>query len=313
MTARMGRHAGWLLLGLALLSHLPALRGAEFHYDDGHSLVRNPHIRDLANLPRFFLDPTMFSDNPADAMYRPVVLVAHALSQSISPDSPAGFLALNLALHALATLLLYHILCRLLTRGRSFLGAALFAAHPLQTEVVNYASARSESLAAVGILLVILAFLRYRDSSRNIWLAALAGGQLFALGAKETAVVTPLLLLLIDRLRPGDRGRTTGPAQLISAGMVAVYLVVYENVRTHAAGPQLRTATVQLATQTKALLYYLRGIAVPVDLSITPQFTESPSLLDSVVVLAGAAIASGVLLLWQNRCRHPQLALGAGW
>ena len=200
----MGRHAAWLLLGLALFSHLPALQGAEFHYDDGHSLVRNPHIRDLANLPRFFLDPSMFSENPSDAMYRPVVLVAHAVSQSLFPDSPAGFLALNLALHALATLLLYHILCCLLAKGRSLFGASLFALHPLQTEVVNYASARSESLAAVGILLVVLAFLHYRDSGRSIWLAALAGGQLFALGAKlfdlflNTTLAATLGFLLAD-------------------------------------------------------------------------------------------------------------------
>ncbi len=309
----MGRHAAWLLLGLALFSHLPALQGAEFHYDDGHSLVRNPHIRDLANLPRFFLDPSMFSENPSDAMYRPVVLVAHAVSQSLFPDSPAGFLALNLALHALATLLLYHILCCLLAKGRSLFGASLFALHPLQTEVVNYASARSESLAAVGILLVVFAFLRYRDSGSNIWLAALAGGQLFALGAKETGVVAPLLLLLIDRLMPGNRARTTRRAQLISTGLVAVYLLVYASFRTYSTGPGLRSSTAQLATQTKALLHYLRGIAVPVDLSVTPQFTESQSLLDAVVILAGAAIASGVLLLWQNRRRHPQLAVAAGW
>ncbi|MDP7447169.1 MAG: hypothetical protein QF689_01155, partial [Candidatus Latescibacteria bacterium] len=50
----------WLLFGLALLAHLPALRAVEFHYDDGHSLVRNPHVDDLANLPRFFTDPTLF-------------------------------------------------------------------------------------------------------------------------------------------------------------------------------------------------------------------------------------------------------------
>lgn len=46
----------------------------------------------------------------------------------------------------------------------------LFAIHPLQTEVVNYVSTRSESLAALGILLAVLAFLRYRHSAEPVWL-----------------------------------------------------------------------------------------------------------------------------------------------
>jgi len=145
------------LLGLVLLAHLPALRAVDFHYDDGHSIVRNPHVRNLANLPRFFADPTLFGENPADAMYRPVVLVAHAVSQYLSPDSASGFLGLNLALHGAATLLLFRVLT-VLVPGGALLGAMLFALHPLQTEVVNYVSARSESLVAVGILLAVLAF-----------------------------------------------------------------------------------------------------------------------------------------------------------
>jgi len=115
-----------------MFAHLPALRGVEFHYDDGHSLVRNPHVKDLANLPRFFVDPTLFSENSADAMYRPVVLIAHTVSQSLSPDHPAGFLALNIALHALTTVLLYQVLTGLFTNDRGLLGAAIFSLHPLQ-------------------------------------------------------------------------------------------------------------------------------------------------------------------------------------
>jgi len=35
-----------------------------FHYDDGHSLVDNPHVRSLAHIPRFFADPGTFSAMP---------------------------------------------------------------------------------------------------------------------------------------------------------------------------------------------------------------------------------------------------------
>ena len=48
-----------LLIVLVVLPHAPALDSG-FHYDDRHSLLDNPHIRDLGQLPRFFSDPTAF-------------------------------------------------------------------------------------------------------------------------------------------------------------------------------------------------------------------------------------------------------------
>ena len=43
-----------------------------FHFDDGHSVVNNPNIRSLFNIPRFFLDARTFSNLPVNQMYRPV-------------------------------------------------------------------------------------------------------------------------------------------------------------------------------------------------------------------------------------------------
>ena len=46
-----------------------------FHYDDFHSIVDNPHIRDLRNSGSFFVDLRMFSNDAAKAMYRPLLLL----------------------------------------------------------------------------------------------------------------------------------------------------------------------------------------------------------------------------------------------
>ena len=42
-----------LVIALVFLAHAPALDSG-FHYDDQHSLLENPHIRALGNLPRRF-------------------------------------------------------------------------------------------------------------------------------------------------------------------------------------------------------------------------------------------------------------------
>ena len=312
MTDRIPAKPALFLLGLVLLAHLPALRAVDFHYDDGHSLVRNPHVKELANLPRFFVDPSLFSENPTDAMYRPVVLVAHALSQWLTPDSASGYLSLNLALHGAATLLLFRVLTVLLPGGGALLGAVLFALHPLQTEVVNYVSARSESLVAVGILLAVLAFLRYRSSARTPWLWALAGGQLLALGAKEVGVITPLLLLTVQWLLPAGQRPAARRVQMISVLMLIPYLILYQSFRGNDT-PLLRPVAAQLATQIKALVHYLQAFFTPFDLSVAPQFTPSASVLEATVMLAAAALGSGGFLLWMGRQRFPELCLAALW
>ena len=70
-----------------------------FHYDDFHSLVLNPHIRSLANIPAFFSEPTLFSANPDNAMYRPLLLASFALNYALSGYEVWSYHLLSLALH----------------------------------------------------------------------------------------------------------------------------------------------------------------------------------------------------------------------
>ena len=50
-----------------------------FHFDDSHTVVENPAIRTLANVPGFFTDGRTFSVLPANASYRPLVSATLAL------------------------------------------------------------------------------------------------------------------------------------------------------------------------------------------------------------------------------------------
>ena len=56
-----------LIVGGGLLAYHNVL-GHSFHYDDDHSILENPHIRSLANVPRFFVDPGTFSGMPEARM-----------------------------------------------------------------------------------------------------------------------------------------------------------------------------------------------------------------------------------------------------
>jgi hypothetical protein len=45
----------------------------QFHFDDFHTILDNPAIHSLRNVPRFFTDAMTFSVLPANRTYRPVV------------------------------------------------------------------------------------------------------------------------------------------------------------------------------------------------------------------------------------------------
>ena len=58
--------------------------GNGFHYDDEHSILRNPSIRDPLNIPAFFIDPSYFSIDENKGMYRPVLLITYVFNYFIN-------------------------------------------------------------------------------------------------------------------------------------------------------------------------------------------------------------------------------------
>jgi hypothetical protein len=110
------RRAAWrvaILLAICLAYANSSQNG--FHFDDFHTIVDNPAIRSLHNVPRFFTDATTFSVLPANRTYRPVVstslAIDYALGRAYVPfwfhfTTFASFLGLVLLLNALYRLLL---------------------------------------------------------------------------------------------------------------------------------------------------------------------------------------------------------------
>lgn len=81
-----------------------------------------------------------------------------------------------------------------LARGPAILSALLFAVHPLAAESVCAASFRPDLLAALGMGVAAASALKYEATGLRPWLLGTLAGAAFALGAKETALVLPLVL-----------------------------------------------------------------------------------------------------------------------
>jgi tetratricopeptide (TPR) repeat protein len=115
--------------------------------------VQNPGVQSLANLAEFFRDPQLFSGEPGNLMYRPVLLVTYAIDHALWGFNAAGWLLTNALVHGVCGVLVHRLALRLrLGHEAAALAGAVFVLHPAMSEVQNYVSSRSESLATLFVL-----------------------------------------------------------------------------------------------------------------------------------------------------------------
>ena len=265
-----------------------------FHFDDEHSILKNPHIRELENIPSFFVDPSRFSRNVGSEMYRPLVLVSYALNYRFSEYNVGGYHLVNLAIHAGSAIAFYFLLLQLGTGKLASLVAALvFASHPLTTEPVNYISSRSESLAAFFFLVALYGYVRKKEGHPVLSYCCYGLGLL----AKSTVIGLPALLFCYDHI--GNRAMNLRLRRLAPyAAIAVVYLLAVQGILREAVmDAPLRSFGAQLATQLKAIVYYATLIVSPFSLSVEHQFFEASAANPFAIVWPALGVVSLVMVL----------------
>ena len=184
-----------ILLAVAYGNHFPN----GFHFDDSHSIVDNPAVRSLRNVPRFFTDATTFSILPSNQSFRPVLQTTLAVDYRLAGGyTPWVFQATTFAWFIAQLACMYWLFVTVLRRAHvdharaiAFLATALYGLHPVGAETVNYVIQRGEILSTVGVV-AGLALYAARPQWRRwgLYLVPVAVGAL----AKPPALVFPLLL-----------------------------------------------------------------------------------------------------------------------
>jgi protein O-mannosyl-transferase len=282
------------IAAIAFASHLNSLPGA-FHYDDAHSISENVAIRHAANILQFFVDPALFSSESSMAMYRPLVVLSYALNYAFSGLSPLGYLFFNLLLHALVAVVVLLFLEQWLARASiAWWGAAVFALHPVNAQVVNYISSRSEGLAALGALGAL--YLLHRQA--RLWACF---SYVFALLSKSQALVLLPLLWVVDR--GGDNWRQRLWRWAPFAVITGLYLsLIYGNrFLPRSLAQDVRALDVQFFTQIKALVYYLLLFVFPHNLSVEHALSEGYQLQSAAVFFPLLLLVSMLFLALRSK------------
>jgi tetratricopeptide (TPR) repeat protein len=179
-----------LLILLTVLAYLPAI-GAGYIWDDDTLLTANPQMRSIQGLGEIWR-----GEHSRD--YTPVTLTSFWAEWRLWGNNPTGYHVVNILLHALSAVLVWLILGRLRVPG-AWLGALLFAIHPVNVASVAWIAERKNTLSAAFFFGALLLFLGYREGRDGKRVAAYVGSLgLFVLAAlsKGAVVTLPAVLLL---------------------------------------------------------------------------------------------------------------------
>ncbi|MCC6423061.1 MAG: tetratricopeptide repeat protein [Phycisphaerales bacterium] len=203
----------WLPLILCLLLALVAMGGVCVNdftsWDDPHTLAFNPWIIDpsIQSLIHYWQQPAMDLYIPVTySLWVVVAAVGRWFADApLSGPNPHLFHALNLLVHLVCAGLVFALLLELFEKPwTAFVGAVVFAIHPVQVEAVAWASGLKDVLAAtLSMVSILLVVRQLKQSTKPLmkspryWLALPAYAA--ALLAKPSAVVTPLVLVILAR------------------------------------------------------------------------------------------------------------------
>lgn len=277
-----------------------------FVLDDEVIIVNNPQTLNLRSIPDVLLSPDVVKP-----YYRPLNRATYLLDYQLAGMNPAWYHGVNIIIHLGNVILLYLVCLRFLPdRSAALIAALLFAVHPVNTEAVNFISARNTLLALFFSLASLLTFVKARERGlRWPFLSAL----LFfcALMSKETGFMLIAVIALYclvplpgqeDEQRPW-RERLPNLAPFLFATLM------YFALRSYSLHGLMGTAVPaeglfrRLAMNYYIIPQYLGLLLFPSDLTIFHTVPKGGLLASPWFLPAWAALISAICLIVRSRNR----------
>lgn len=212
-----------LIAVAAAIAYFPVFHNG-FAWDDDYLVLKNPGITDISNIPGFFTGTWAkdvefkLGQEHNRPYFRPMALTSMAIDWAIAGPDRLVFHISNLLVHVLAAWFLFLWLFKVFDRRANpdqpesrgplmaaFIGALLWAVHPVSTEAVNIVSYRTtliSGLTTFGAMWLLTPPHAGPDgrTPRTGWAAIAIATLMFAAGmlAKETTLVLPGLLFVMD-------------------------------------------------------------------------------------------------------------------
>jgi tetratricopeptide (TPR) repeat protein len=283
-----------------------------FHFDDYHTVVNNPAIRSLKNIPEFFTNAKTFSILPANQTYRPIVSTTLAFDYWLGHGlNPVYFHLGTFVIYLLqlvAMLLMFRIAMDFIRPDRNHLLLATLAAswyglHPAMAETVNYIIQRGDVYSTCGVVCALLLYAARPDWRRyGIYLLP----YVLALLSKPPAIVLPAILFawVVMIEAPADGRYRKAVWAAMPSLVVGAALMAFEAAMTPKSfTPSTLSSFAWYITQPYVLLRNFVTFFLPLHLNVDTDLRAFPHL--NAEAVAGfaflAALISAIVLLAMNK------------
>lgn len=299
------------------------------NWDDDVYVTENPFIQHLTmdTLAILFTRTYYYA-------WTPLTLLSHGVDVALWGMNPRGHHLTNVILHALNAVSLFWVGLFLFVMvheehrsAQSFLGrmsgavmvgaasaALLFAVHPLRVEPVAWVSGRKDVLCTFFLLPAFGSYLWWRLKDGESALIATHIFFVLALLSKPTAIVFPLVLVLVDAWWLSDRKEKLNMLNLVVEGKLLLFLmsIAVGVVTFVGAGRGSVNVVAELSLVERfflpsyASLFYLWKTVWPVALS--PIYPEVPRVFLYLSAVGIVVVTYGCLTAMSKRKTGPALA-----
>jgi Tfp pilus assembly protein PilF len=307
-----------LLFTATFIAYWPALRGGILWDDDAH--ITRPGLQSIGGLARIWFQLR------ATPQYYPVVHTAFWLEHHLWGNSTTGYHIVNVVLHVVAACLFALILSQLSIRG-AWIGAFIFALHPIAVESVAWISEQKNTLSTVFYLLAMLLYLRYDESretvtddrpdlfvqSREYYIALACF--VAAILSKSVTVTLPAALLVILWWKRGKLSWNRDVFPLLpwfGIGILSGLFTAWIEWRyVGAAGKDYSFSVLQrVLIAGRDIWFYLQKLVWPSNLMfVYPRWEVSASIWWQYLFPAGAILLVAAAWLIREKTRGPLAAV----
>lgn len=304
-----------------------------FHFDDSHAVQDNVHIRSLKNIPAFFTDPKMFSNDPQHWGLRPVVTTTLAIDYWLGGGLiPFYFQLDTFVWFVLLCTMLYFMYRNLLKSSvnhswapyLALVATGWYALHTANAETVNYVISRSDVLSTFCIVASFLIYTAF--PAKRKWYLYLIPA-VIGVFAKETVLVLIILLFFYMLLFEDDLSiaglfqksnfRTILRAVVkVLPALVAVLAVqIYTLSKIQSVPGITNPLFYYITTQSYVWLHYFISFFFPLNLSADTDWTVIRNVFDERIILGLLFVAGLMIAIFktsQHRATKP-IAFGLIW
>jgi Flp pilus assembly protein TadD len=305
----------------------------DFVYDDSVQVLENHWIKDVKYLPDIFSKSvwgfqreTMISN-----YYRPLMHLIFMLNYYVFGLRPWGFHLVNILFHAGVSILVFMIASRLLRAPPNssqlnedglagsllsppFLGAILFATHPIHTEAVAWVAGIPDLSYTFFSLLSLYLYMRSAEGMKRMYPLSVLFFFIATL-CKEPALMLPIILVAYDSIF-GKEAKGDLPfikryiPYLIVAG-------VYLGLRYHALGgflpqepPIVLSAYGYIINVFPLFTQYLKKLLLPLNLNVFHVLHPISSIFEMTGIVSLAVTAAFVVVTFIAFRKKSNLCFG---